>query len=246
MAKHELSDALFEIMQSSIKSYPCDYIEPVRNPLKDIVAFFPGGKGCTELHNDSPESFQVMVLGQDFGTLDEFNQMNKYKERKSPTWLNFEKLANQVGLSLETCFFTNAIMGLRNGGKSTGPSPAIKTDSFYEENLKFLGTQIEFLKPKVIIVLGTIPAQILSELSNDLSDWKNFRFRNVDNLGKALNFNVKFDGLSVESTCVAIVHPSFRHIHAKKRSNIHSGRKLLGDEAEIQLLRDALGIVEKR
>lgn len=45
-----------------------------------------------------------MVLGQDFRTLDEFNQINKHNERKSPTWLNFEKLANQVGLSLEKCF----------------------------------------------------------------------------------------------------------------------------------------------
>lgn len=237
MLRNSISENLFKEMRSLVNSYPANRVCPVGRPLDGIVAFFPGGSGLLRDHdNIIPD---VMVLGQDFGTFDDFSRMSsmsRSQERKSPTWINFESLAYQVGLSLERCFFTNVIMGLRMIGKSTGLNLGLKDVNFKNQNIQFLKRQIELINPKIVIVLGAIPAQLISEISNDLRIWKDFKFKKVDENRKAQIRIVRLKDGSQGFTCVVIVHPSFRNFHVKRRKY----KNYEGNCAEVQLLKEAI------
>lgn len=68
-------------MHCFVSSHPSEIAAPVKESLKGITAFFPGGNALLDENNDTfPD---IMILGQDFETLDEFEQMNNHRERKS-------------------------------------------------------------------------------------------------------------------------------------------------------------------
>lgn len=219
-----------------VKPYP-DKVVRV-NEMLDVTAFFPGGKGLW-LEDNLNVFPDILVLGHDFSTVNYYNKMLEtgQSEINSPTWRSMRKLFNDANLDLNRCFFSNVYIGLRDAHKMTGVFPGSKDKNFVKRNLEFLKHQISTVKPKVIITLGK-PASInLSLLSEQLIDvWSKGKALSSPNNG--LKRNVMIDSLSY--VCVALEHPSMRNQNVKRRRYVNEFGIYTGNEAEIEMLKDAL------
>lgn len=235
MKRQQLGELLFEQMKM-VEPYS-DKVEPV-NEMLNVTAFFPGGKGLW-LEDNSNIFPDILVLGHDFSTIDYYNKMLEtvQSEINSPTWRSMRKLFNDANLDLNRCFFSNVYMGLRDTDKMTGVFLGSKDKDFVKRNLEFLKVQISTVKPKVIITLGK-PASInLSLLSEQLiNEWSKGKALSSPNNG--LKRNVMIDELSYE--CVALEHPSMRNQNVKRRRYENECGVYTGNEAEIEMLKDAL------
>jgi hypothetical protein len=91
---------------------------PVRGP-----GFFPGAAGFWPAV-PSADFFprRWLVLAHDFGTQADFNEtkVNGCEDGNGATWLRTLALLNEVGISPADCFFTNAVIALRDALKNTG------------------------------------------------------------------------------------------------------------------------------
>ena len=235
MNRHQLPKLLFNQI-NLVEPYP-DKVVRV-NEMLDVTAFFPGGKGLW-LEDSTNVSPDVLVLGHDFSTINYYNKMleNGQSEINSPTWRSMRKLFNDVNLDLNRCFFSNVYMGLRDADKMTGLFPGSKDKEFVKRNLEFLKTQIRAVNHKVIITLGK-PASInLSLLSEQLiNEWSKGKALSSPNIG--LKRNVMIDELGY--VCVALEHPSMRNQNVKRRRYENECGVYTGNEAEIEMLKDAL------
>jgi hypothetical protein len=208
------------------------------------LAFFPGGRGVFQERRELPEFpfRKVMVVGQDFDTLSGFNYSLQQGEedRGSATWLNLLKLLARVGIPPVVCFYTNAYMGLRETGESTGPSPGQRSSSFRNECLSFFRRQLELQQPRLILCLGLDAAPFLSLASPTLKAWESAQYSKIDAVGAALVTDVRFtDSPQTVPAVALLVHPSYRHANVKWRK--YNG--LRGDDAEVALLHDALDYI---
>lgn len=203
------------------------------------TAFFPGGAGLW-LEEESTYFPDIMILGQDFSTRDQHMAMLLGRERDidSPTWRNFMQFAAQAGLDLKRCFFTNALMGLRDGGSSQGPNPGYKKRNklFVQRSHEFLRMQFETIQPKLTVVLGMPAAQVLSDCSSDLIRWKKCTYREMDERKAAFIANAAIP--DVRTSFVSLVHPSYRGLNVAMRRY----KGLEGNDAEVALLRDAIAV----
>ena len=225
-------------------------------PVKEMItrtAFFPGGSGLwlgrsgswymPSDRPDMPEG-KVMVLGNDFGQKwwHEKCLRENARDWKSKTWMYLRLLLQDAGIQPEDCFFTNAYMGLRSTGKSTGPSPGMVDPKFVEHcQLFFLGKQLPVQKPRLILVLGAEARKFIAQLSPDLAEWKECKtFTGLDDsvVGPVVK-KVRFNG-SKPVTVVALVHPSRRKGNVWRRR--YRGKK--GEAAELAMLEDALRLSE--
>lgn len=235
MKRHQLPEFLFERI-NIVEPYP-DKVRQVSEML-DVAAFFPGGKGLW-LEDSSNIYPDVLVLGHDFSTVNYYNKMleNGQSEINSPTWRAMRKLFSEADLDLSRCFFSNVYMGLRDTDKMTGVFPGSKDKEFVKRNLEFLKTQISTVNPKVIITLGK-PASInLSLLSEQLiNEWSQGRALSSPNNG--LKRNVMIGGRRY--ICVALEHPSMRIQNVKRRGYENESGIFSSNEAEIEMLKDAL------
>jgi uracil-DNA glycosylase len=162
---------------------------------------------------------------------------NRQSEINSPTWREMRKLFGDSDLDLDRCFFSNVYMGLRDVDKMTGVFPGSKDKGFVTRNLHFLRFQINTVNPKVIITLGK-PASInLSLISAQLvNDWAKGKALSSPNNG--LKRNVTIDGNYY--ICVALENPSMRNQNVKRRRYENENGVHTGNEAEIEMIRDAL------
>ena len=137
--------------------------------MDEIKLFFPGGKGTFGNGNIISDK-DIMILGQDFDcekNLKISKENGKEDIVKNPTWRNLIKVLNELEISVDNCFFTNAIMGVREGDKGTGKSPAFKHSEFICACQKFFLYQLDIQKPKAIFVLGKFTAEFLASTSRD-------------------------------------------------------------------------------
>jgi len=235
MKRHQLPGLLFDQI-NMVKPYP-NKVEPV-NKMLDVTAFFPGGKGLW-LEDNSNVFPDILVLGHDFSTVDYYNKMLEagQSEINSPTWRAMKKLFSEADLDLNRCFFSNVYMGLRDTHKMTGVFPGSKDKEFVKRNLEFLKLQISTVKPKVIITLGKPASISLSVLSEQLiNEWSKGKALSSPNIG--LKRNVMIDELGY--VCVALEHPSMRNQNVKRRRYENECGVYTGNEAEIEMLKDAL------
>lgn len=206
------------------------------------IAFFPGGKG-TFNNDDTISDKQIMVLGQDFDTWDNFNKSKENGQEdieKNPTWRNILEYLKSVDLSPSNCFFTNAILGCRTEGCSTGKSPAFKETEFLRYCRSFFLRQLDMQQPKIIFVLGKHVAEFLSASSEDLACWEKIKnFASVDTAGQQI-IEAKFNN-GVASTVVLLTHPSFRpsNVHRRKYKSYQ------GLEAEYEMGKHACQLLSK-
>ncbi len=235
MKRYELSKLLFD-QSPMVKPYPA-LVSPVVNML-DITAFFPGGQGLWK-EEDSQIFPDILVLGQDFSTLSEYEKMarNETSDLKSPTWRELIVLFKAAGVDLHRCFFSNVFIGLRMSESSVGRFPGAKDKAFVKRNLEFLSYQIESIKPQVIITLGRPASEMLSKLSEDLLlDWENGKALSIPHNGIKYDVHIK----SSKITCVALEHTSMRNSNVKRRRYKNNEGDFQGNEAEIQMLKDCI------
>lgn len=136
--------------------------------------FFPGGDGIwRDLdHISEPATLPfpqkgVMILGQDFGTLD------KYPLRSRPYELNslliwkyiVPRLCN-ADIQLDICFFTNGLLGLKKEGSNDGKNPGLLDHRFLEMCQEFLQYQIEVQDPKLVIIFDSLDQRVYSPICN--------------------------------------------------------------------------------
>ena len=182
MTRDELSDFLYANIHM-VEPYP-ELVKPVEKML-NITGFFPGGRGLwSEEHSDVFPS--ILILGQDFSTVDDYNKMlrNESTDLECPTWRNMISLFKEADIELTDCFYSNVFMGLRDTKSLIGKFPGFKNKYFVKRNIDFLSFQIEAIKPKVIITLGKFAAELLSELSeSDLYKWRGYNALSVHNVG---------------------------------------------------------------
>ena len=189
--------------------------------MTNKTAFFPGGRGLWSCPGSSLKP-DTIVLGQDFSTWEQHQEIlhGSSEDLKTPTWRNLIAVLNRVGLDLERCFFTNAFMGLRRNGLSTGVFPGFRDAAYMAENADFLQFQIETIGPRC----------------RGAGDWADFNFQTVDSEDRALLRGVEFGNL--RTNLVALVHPSMRFKNVGMR---RFGGKF-GDDAEVSLLSEGLRV----
>lgn len=229
MKRHELPEVLYKNIDTVIP-YALK-VEPVKEMI-NITAFFPGGRGLW-MEEESEDFPSILVLGQDFSTVKQYEDMliGKASDLESPTWRNLIKLFKEAELDLKECYFSNVFMGLRDTEKVIGEFPGFKDKPFVARNVDFLSFQIETIKPRVIIALGKYAAEMLTYLSgSDLNSWSKWKaLREVDN---GIKFNVKFNNHTC--TCIVLEHPSMRVSNVKRRVY----RNYEGHEAEVEMLKE--------
>jgi hypothetical protein len=200
-------------------------------------AFFPGGNG-TFNHDTNLNDKDIMILGQDFDCLKNYNKSFKLQLEKietNPTWKNILLFLKELNINSDRCFFANAILGARNSEKATGKSPAFKDKIFINNCRNFFLYQVELQKPKIILVLGIHVATFLSNTSKDLECWnkiKNFKDLDAENIQK---INAVFNN-GVKSNVILLTHPSFRNLNVNRRKY----KNYIGHDAEIQMVKEAI------
>lgn len=236
MKRNDLSEFLFKNIPR-FDHYP-ENVSPVSEMCK-TTAFFPGGRGLWMEDGENDFSLEILILGQDFSTVDYHKELLLNKGKKDidfPTWRNLIKLFKvDAGIDLNYCFFSNVFMELRSGGKMTGKFSGFKDAEYVKRSVDNLLFQIATIKPKVIITLGMFAADMLSRTgAQELADFKNGEVLKIKDEGLKLNVNINGNVCTV----VALEHPSMRFLNVKRRKF----REFEGDEAEVEMLREATRI----
>lgn len=220
--------------------YPSGVL-PVPEPIAG-TSFFPGGFGLWRPDpNEDLPAFpvnQVMVLGHDFHSETGYRASLKrgHEAATQPTWRNLLSLLKRVGIAPESCFFTNAYMGLRAGDRATGTFPGAVDEAFVEHCVHFLEEQIRVQRPTLILTLGVHVPPLLGRLAATLSQWTEGKgLKHLDHVGP-VKHDVMFPSApGGRATVVALTHPSQRS--ASVRYRCYAGR--VGDDAEIAMLEEA-------
>ena len=99
MKRNELPNILYKNIDV-IKPYPLN-VELVKEMI-NITAFFPGGRGLW-LEDSTDEFPSILVLGQDFSTVKQYENMlqGKASDLESPTWRNLIKLFKEASIDLK-------------------------------------------------------------------------------------------------------------------------------------------------
>jgi uracil-DNA glycosylase len=227
---------LFKKLRNDKIEYP-DGMFPIYGGVHR-PAFFPGGKGTSD-NSESLLGKDIMILGQDFGDYDGFikSTQNEHEDfMKNATWRNIKLLFDDVGLSLDKGFYTNAIMGVRIGNQGVGKSPAFLNEPFIKYCREFFKFQVELNNPKLVIVCGKLVAQFLSGINKKLMVWEKISgFKVLDENGYQIIRNVQVTA-NVSTNFVLIVHPCMRIRNVKIRG--YNG--LHGNPAEVAMIKNAL------
>ena len=238
------TEQLNEKLEKTVTSYP-DGTQRIDSKIKGL-AFFPGGDGLFTKDDTNHEKAAfpiggIMVLGQDFDSKNSYEaslKQNFESRIKNKTWVNLLQILKATNIDPEECFYTNAIMGVRTTGKSTGRSPGFNCDTFISQCRKFLIEQIRIQKPKLIITLGIQVPSFLSAFSNELAalsevnSWKKLDEKGL-HIFKQINIG------DVKTNVVFITHPSLYHSNVKRRFR-NSTPDLNGKELEKALIKEVL------
>jgi len=220
-----------------VKPYPPGMLA-IPRPIRG-TAFFPGGSGLWGSAESSPALTShrpIMVLGHDFDS--EAAYLDSYErgdETHGPTWRNLRLLFEETGIAIHQCFFTNFIMGMREGSESTGRSPASRDEGFIDRCGRFFIEQLNVVRPKLLLTLGTTVPRMIASRSESLADWASVRkLADLDRLGP-VRFGVGFRGYRGRVCVAALTHPSLRGPNVRHRRY----RGKTGAEAESAMLRHA-------
>jgi hypothetical protein len=136
-------------------------IDPIR-PKIFGRAFFPGGYGLFEGVTQSFPVHPIMLVGQDFGTREYWNDVGIASESNQGTWSGLAGMLARARIDPCACFFTNVLLGVRVEGRIDGPSPGLAFEPYVEACANYLVEQIRVVRPSVVVALGKIPSILLS------------------------------------------------------------------------------------
>jgi uracil-DNA glycosylase len=245
MSEQHPVERLFELL-SQFGDYPAGVV-PTNGRIQG-TAFFPGGSGLWATRAGQPLPPMpiggVMVLGHNFDSEKGFadSRARGIEHINGPTWGTLRKLFNCAGIPMERCFFTNAFVGLKAGSDPNGAFPGAQDRDFVRRCQNFLLEQICMQQPQLILTLGVHAPQVLAPLSPELASvWKrSSTFRELDDRSAALVAPVHFHAVRYPVAVAALTHPSKRWLNVGGRAY----RDKAGDEAELELLKDALACVD--
>lgn len=223
--KENISDILRRDLKI-VEPYP-ELIAPTGSQVSG-TAFFPGGSG---VYCGSTAEKSILVLGQDFSTIANYNNMlaGISSDLSCPTWKNIMILFHEAGIDLKSCFFSNVFMGLRRTATSVGKYPGYHDKEFVKRNRTFLQHQIEVISPRGIITLGKYASEMLAQTyPKELKTWLHYEALRNPDCGIIPNIHLTQE----KCCCVAIEHPSMRQLNVHRRSFM--GAK--GNEAEVLML----------
>ncbi|HVW79041.1 MAG TPA: uracil-DNA glycosylase family protein [Alloacidobacterium sp.] len=133
------------------------------------TAFFPGGSGLWRgLENNGPLPTQfpdnpIMFVGHNFDSVRAFDKaFQNGGEVKSEFWKRLLAMLRAAEVSPESCFFTNALMGLKPGS-ATGSMPSVR--GYREQCALFLQKQVDIVRPVAIVALGVKAEAFVSSLN---------------------------------------------------------------------------------
>ncbi len=205
------------------------------------MAFFPGGRSLFGIDDRTISNMEIMILGQDFDTLDKYQiavQNGEEDILKNKTWKNLSKILEISNIPLMSCFFTNCLMGVRLTESAIGVSPGFKDLNFVKSCQELFLFQLALQKPKVVFALGIQVAKFLSPLSKDIEGWKSINsFLNLDSSNESSvkkNVQFEFNNNKISVDIVLLMHPSARKFNLDKRTY----KGLHGMDAQIQMIRD--------
>ena len=123
--------------------------------------FFPGGDGLWRDDADLCASSSgllpvggIMFVGNDFGTLAQFQKLKTRSFENPPTWRHLKERIARAEVSKNCVFCTNAVMGLRSHGKALDKRRWEAMPGFGQFCREFFAYQVETMKPRLIVVLG--------------------------------------------------------------------------------------------
>jgi hypothetical protein len=124
--------------------------------------FFPEGDGLwrddSQLEMPSSKTLStagIVFVGNDFGTLRTYLRLKKRGFENPPTWRHVKDRVRRANLPTHLTFFTNAIMGLRLEGNAIDKKSWTGIAGFAEFCREFFLYQIELLKPRLLVLLGS-------------------------------------------------------------------------------------------
>jgi len=180
MSKEQM-DSLIEKMSKctkciNLKTKKCDY---------SLINFYQNqdfSKNIPSIWTDwyNRLDANIMIVGQDWGPYEDMKKLNQQylQEKTKENWqtlIESEKSLTKKQLekymitssngrmnNLDNCYITNAIMCARNGHNYRGNNINLNKSTHYCQ--EFLKSQIEIVKPKVVVTLGYYPLKSLSEI----------------------------------------------------------------------------------
>ena len=135
-------------------------------------------------------------------------------------------------------------MGLRDkDSKMTGKNADWKNELYIKNCQKFFLQQIQIMQSlQLILVLGKYPALFLSDLSDDLKEWRYYTtMRKLDVDGYSVKRGVRFESLpGVSVNVLLIAHPSYRRLNGLNRKIQFEKQDFAGQTAESELIKHLL------
>jgi len=154
--------------------------------LSNILSygFFPFGNG--NLSENETSYFNIMVLGNDFGSYKYLAECIKNDKKesgtKNPTIRN---LMQKLGLEGKSVFYTNLHLGVRQDGTNTKRVKEL-TPSYKEICYLFFIRQLEAINPDVVLCLGHEVRKTLVERNANFDKWRDKSIKALYNDGNFL------------------------------------------------------------
>lgn len=109
----------------------------------------------------------ILLIGQDFGDVNYYKKYDGKDDSANGTNVNLSILFNEIGIETGNSdtpnkeaklYFTNAVLGVKNGGMAA----AIKKKWYTDTAIKFTKPLIDIIQPKIIIAMGAIAYDAIS------------------------------------------------------------------------------------
>ncbi len=191
--------------------------------IKNGVGFFPYGSGLIGSEKTLLPQNGIMIVGQDFGTIDYLT--DKILAEGEATNRTYNNLTSIIPLaSLNQYFFTNLLIGLRTSEPMSGRNLVLgsqkkKYANYLQACFTFFEEQVKSTNPRLIIALGKVPFQELLKqyAQNDFIDFRTYNSGKKDH---AINVFGKTYPI------IAIPHPSMWHFNLSREERENIGKIL--------------------
>jgi hypothetical protein len=159
--------------------------------------FFPLGNGILNLDLKSNESFNLLILGNDFGTENYLSECqsnhNREFENKYPTIRNLKSQLKNI--DLRSTFFTNLHLGVRQSGTNIKRVVDLKCD-YQDICYNFFIQQLKIIKPSIVLCLGNEVRNLIATKTCEKGAWRN---KNVT-FKKLFEEEIFFADINLENT----------------------------------------------
>jgi hypothetical protein len=160
--------------------YPAGVV-PVAEHIGGTAAF-PAGAGLYRVGYDDPlPPFPVggvMFVAHNVDAEEAFEERLARREphggsiRTMSYWRGMYALLDAACLDRSECFFTNAYVGLKRGGRPEGLLGLGRGDEFRQWCAGFLEEQVRIMRPRLVAVVGRPAWTFVARMAAELETWR--------------------------------------------------------------------------